>query len=150
MNSLFDHKAFIKRIILLSVVIGGIFALFIPVGVVSQTNDPTSTQSDNVCATFGGDESCVGGIDRFNTEGSSGVVTLVLNIATILTFISGAVAVLFIVYGGFQAITAAGDQNKYSSGLKTVQYAIVGLILAIVAYTIVAVVGGFVGNLDIS
>ncbi|NJL96493.1 hypothetical protein HC766_05200 [Candidatus Gracilibacteria bacterium] len=144
MNSFFDTKSFFKKIILVSVVVGGFLALFIPIGVVSQSDNPPV---ESPCEVLGG---CVEGIDRFNTDGSGGVVAFILNIARILTFISAAIAVLFIVIGGFKAITSAGDSTKYANGLSTVKYALFGLILAIVAYTIVALIGGFVGNLDIS
>jgi len=61
-------------------------------------------------------------------------------IIQMLTMFVGAAAILFLVIGGFQFITAAGDQENMRRAKSTVMYSIVGLIIAILAYAIVTFV----------
>ncbi len=49
----------------------------------------------------------------------------------------GAAAILFIIVGGFQFITAAGNQENMKRAKSTVMYSIIGLVIAILAYAIV-------------
>jgi hypothetical protein len=86
---------------------------------------------------------CPGGIgdsqaQQFN--GKDGIVAFISRIAQFLTFIAAAVAVLYMVWGGYNFITANGDDDKVKKGKDTLIYASVGLVVTIVAYTIVLVV----------
>lgn len=49
-------------------------------------------------------------------------------------------AVLFIIIGGIQILTAYGSDEKISSAKKTITYAIVGLLIAILSYAIVTII----------
>ena len=65
-----------------------------------------------------------------------------LAIIEILLRISGMVAVGFIIYGGFRYLTSQGEPEAYKNAQKTVINALVGLVIAILAVTIVSFVGG--------
>ena len=67
-------------------------------------------------------------------DGSNGVIRTVSNI---LIWVVGIVAVIMIVWSGFKYITTAGDASKVASAKSSLIYAIVGLIIAILAYAIV-------------
>lgn len=54
--------------------------------------------------------------------------------------LAGALAILFIVIGGYQYMTSSGDDKKAESGKKTIKWAIIGLGLVLFAYAIVTVV----------
>lgn len=55
-----------------------------------------------------------------------------------LTFaIGGAVAVIMVVIGGFQYVLSNGDPQRAAKAKNTIIYAIVGLVVAISAFTIV-------------
>jgi hypothetical protein len=54
---------------------------------------------------------------------------------TILIIIS-VVAVLYLIYGGIQYITAGGDADKASKGRVTITNAIIGIIIIIAAFAI--------------
>jgi hypothetical protein len=131
----------IKKIILWSVIIGGIIALFIPTLVHGEIS------TINVCDAS---KACLKGTDSLSsgTDGNS-VVKFLISIARFLTYIGVAIAVLFSVWGGIQIITASGDDSKYKGGLKTLQYAIIGLVITIVAYTIVAIVSSLVQTVQL-
>lgn len=57
------------------------------------------------------------------------------------------VAFFYVLYGAFQMITAFGDEGKFTSGRKTVYYALIGLAIATLAAVIVGAIEGFLrGN----
>ena len=68
---------------------------------------------------------------------------------TIIT-LSATSAVLFIIWGAVQILTAYGDPAKIDAGKKTMRWAIQGLIVAILAYSIVSVIGGLSTDIDAS
>ena len=67
-------------------------------------------------------------------DGNNGVIRTVSNI---LIWVVGIVLVIMIMWSGFKYITAAGDTSKVASAKNSLIYAIVGLIIAILAYAIV-------------
>jgi len=67
----------------------------------------------------------------------------------VISFVLGAlgiVAVLFIVYGGIQYSMSAGEPAKMEKAKKTILYAVIGLIVAIMAFAIVRFVVAQVGG----
>jgi hypothetical protein len=62
---------------------------------------------------------------------------LLESIINILLFIIGAIAVIMIIIGGIKYTTSNGDQAQVTSAKNTILYAVVGLIVAIMAYAIV-------------
>jgi len=54
------------------------------------------------------------------------------------------IAILMIVWAGINYMTAAGDQNKVETAKKILTYAIIGLLIAALAYAIVNLIIGFV------
>ncbi|HRY91006.1 MAG TPA: hypothetical protein P5229_01540 [Candidatus Gracilibacteria bacterium] len=55
---------------------------------------------------------------------------------------AGMLAVLFIIYGGIQILTAYGKTEKIESAKKTITWAIAGLIISLLSYAIVSIVAG--------
>jgi hypothetical protein len=62
------------------------------------------------------------------------------SIINTLLLIIGIVAVIVIVLGGFRYVTSNGDQNSITAAKNTILYAVIGLIVAIMASLIVNVV----------
>lgn len=58
-------------------------------------------------------------------------------IINILLFIIGAIAVLMIIIGGLRYVLSAGDQGAVTGAKNTILYAVVGLIVAVMAFAIV-------------
>lgn len=58
-------------------------------------------------------------------------------ITNTIMYIAGALAVIMIVVGGIQYVTSNGDGNKITAAKNTIMYAVIGLVVAIVAYAIV-------------
>ena len=79
-----------------------------------------------------------GGADSVKNDDDSGdLAGTIKSVINILLFITGMVAVLFIVIGGLRYVTSNGDQNATSSAKNTILYAVIGLVVAIMAYAIV-------------
>ena len=84
------------------------------------------------------------GVDRAQGEGVGQVSTdpesLVKKFVNIFLFAVGALSVIMLIWGGIRYTTSAGDSNKVQAAKNTVLYAIVGLVIAILAYAIVNMV----------
>lgn len=70
-------------------------------------------------------------------DGKNGILKTVTNV---LLFIIGAISVIMIVVGGIKYTTSNGDEKRVASAKNTIMYAVVGLVIAIFAYGIVAFV----------
>lgn len=66
-----------------------------------------------------------------NLTGSGGIFATVANI---LLFLVGAVAVIMLIIGGLRYVTSNGDQNAVTGAKNTIMYAIIGIIVAFLAY----------------
>lgn len=68
---------------------------------------------------------------------SNGVTTALRAIANILSIVAGAIAVIFIIIGGFRYVTSSGDSSKVSGAKSAITYAVVGIVIVIFAQLIV-------------
>lgn len=82
----------------------------------------------------GGADAAQGSETPSSLTGSGGVFQTVSNV---LLFIIGAVAVIMLIIGGLKYTTSGGDQNAVQSAKNTILYAIVGIVVAILAYAAV-------------
>lgn len=71
-----------------------------------------------------------------------GIASKVVNV---MLFIVGILAVIMIIFSGIRYITAHGDKGQVEGAKNTLIYAIVGLIVSIVAYALVNWVVGLFG-----
>ena len=69
--------------------------------------------------------------------GNSGVFS---QISKVLLYIVGAVAVIMIVIGGLRYVISGGDATQVQAAKNTILYALVGIIVAILAYAAVTFV----------
>jgi len=83
----------------------------------------------------GGSSSAVCSANGSNTVyGSNGIINKVANL---FAFVTGLVAIFIIMVGGFMYITANGDAGKAKNGRAAVIYACVGLVVVVMARTII-------------
>ena len=81
-----------------------------------------------------------------DAAGTDKLPDLVKNIVNLLLTILGFIAVIMIIIGGIRYTTSNGDPANTKAAKDTVLYAVVGLVVAILAYAIVNfVVGAFIG-----
>lgn len=85
---------------------------------------------------FKGD-ACKGNTSVCGTSGSTGVYTILRNVVNILLTIGGIIAVIMIIVGGIKYTTSTGDSSSVNSARETIIYAVVGLVVSIMAFAIV-------------
>jgi hypothetical protein len=78
-----------------------------------------------------------------NVNSREGVVALIAKIIEWALYLSGAVAVVFVIIGGYRYLTAGGNEEAATKGRKAVVNALIGLVIIILAYVIVNVVTNF-------
>lgn len=72
------------------------------------------------------------------SNGPSGDLTLsVKNVVNVLLFALGMIAVIMIVIGGFRYVLSGGDSSSITAAKNTIFYAVIGLVVAILAFAIV-------------
>ncbi len=74
--------------------------------------------------------------------GSHGIFT---NITNTILYIVGAISVIMLIFGGIKYAISAGDAKKVTDAKNTILYAIIGLIITILSYSIVNFVLNVVG-----
>ena len=94
---------------------------------VASAASPKQEVQDGIDA-IGGNES---------GRGAASFTNLLESIINILLFIIGAIAVIMIIIGGIKYTTSNGDQAQVTSAKNTIMYSVVGLVVAIMAYSIV-------------
>lgn len=62
--------------------------------------------------------------------------SLVKNIVNVILWVVGILSVIMLIWGGIRYITSAGDSNKVTAAKNTIMYAVVGLVIAILAFAI--------------
>ncbi len=72
--------------------------------------------------------------------------TLIQNAGTWIGGIGALLAVIVIIIGGIRYILAAGDDKKVASAKQTIISAVIGLIVIILAYSIVITINNFVNK----
>lgn len=88
--------------------------------------DGTSVNSLKDCPTL-----------KDNNLNSNDLMTTLNTIINVVIGIIGFVAVMVIILGGVQYTTSAGDSNKVKKAKDTIMYGIIGLVVALMAYSIV-------------
>jgi Cys-rich repeat protein len=102
---------------------------------------PEGTVSKNgVCVPNGG-PGAPGSFAKIDTLGQ-----LIKTVLQYLLYLAGAIAVIFIVVGGYQYITAAGNEESAEKGKKTLINALIGLIAIVMAFAIVQIVTNTLTN----
>lgn len=78
------------------------------------------------------------GVNRAGgADNSTNLMSFIEQIINILLFIIGAVAVLAIIIGGIRYVVSGGDPKATTAARDTILYAVIGLIVAFMAYAIV-------------
>lgn len=120
-------KQFLQSKIIISTVALGLIAslgLATVSGDVSLAESAASQARDGLQAAGG----------NSNTQNLPGLIEIVVNV---LLFIIGAVSVIMIIIGGFKYVISNGDSSQITSAKNTILYAVIGLVIALLAFAIV-------------
>lgn len=74
-----------------------------------------------------------GGSGNGQTDFTKSIQTIV----NLMMFILGLIAVIMIIIGGFRYVTSNGDAGATKTAKDTIMYAVIGLVVAILAFAIV-------------
>ena len=128
----------LKKFSIITSIIALFTVLFMPVYAGAQPFDPleqackkTGTDSADVC------DNPIAGEDPLLSR--DGVLTQAVNILSLVTAV---IAVIVIVVSGIRLITSSGDANAISTARNTIIYAGVGIIVVVMAQTIVRFIAG--------
>lgn len=72
--------------------------------------------------------------------------SLLVTVINILLSLAGAIAVVFIIIGGFWYVTSAGNEEQAEKGRKALINSIIGVVIIILSYAIVTVIGNLVSK----
>ena len=93
------------------------------------------------------------GVDQATTLfGSTGIFTTLSNV---MLFLVGAISVIMVIIGGLRYVISGGNTANVGAAKNTILYAIVGLVISLLAYAIINFVvisftpGGDVGGTNI-
>ena len=75
-----------------------------------------------------------GNNQQANLFGTSGVFKIITNV---MLFLIGAISVIMLIIGGIRYVVSGGDSSAIQSAKNTILYAIVGVVVAILAYAVV-------------
>lgn len=102
--------------------------------------------------TLGGAQKGAAGIPIAGAENLTWAESLIDSIKSFITYVTGflgSIALVILLYGGFQMVTAAGDEKKYGAGFQILKQAAIGLVFIGLAalmvqliFWIIGVVGG--------
>ena len=91
--------------------------------------------SSDASGGLGGGAGCAQGKDQqSDLFGESGIFKTITNV---LLFIIGAISVIMLIIGGIRYVVSGGDSGAVTSAKNTILYAIVGIVVAILAYALV-------------
>lgn len=112
-------------------------ALALPFKVLAASGQVGSGLSD-IRGEFSGATGAFGSADN--------ATELIAVIIRVLLLIGGAIAVLFVIIGGYQYLTSGGNEESAEKGRKTVTNALIGVVLIVLAWVIVNVVVGTISQ----
>lgn len=130
-------KKITQRMLFVSALVFGMGFVFTPVVGAADCLDPNTNKP--ILSLDGGANCAQGnntpsGLFELGPNGEPSLFTTIVNI---MLFIIGAIAVIMIIVGGIRYVVSGGDQNAVTSAKNTIMYAVVGLIIAALAYAVV-------------
>lgn len=84
-------------------------------------------------------------LDPKNFQGEAGIRKIITGAISWLLIIAGAVAVIYLIYGGLLYITAGGDAEKATKGRTALINAIIGIVIIALAFVIVSWINSIIG-----
>jgi len=116
-------------------------ALALGVSFVAPVLQPADTYAQFDQGLQDGADSAQGKDQQAELFGDDGIFKTITNV---LLFIIGAISVIMLIIGGIRYVVSGGDSGAVTSAKNTILYAIVGIVVAILAYALVNfVVGSF-------
>jgi hypothetical protein len=85
-------------------------------------------------------------VGSFFTAKYCGLTDLITSGLNIMFVLLGLISAVFIIWGGFQYIVSSGNEEKSKAARATLTNAVLGLAIAILAYSIVSIISNTIAN----
>ena len=122
---------------LLSLFIASSVAIISNFGIASAASSISNGLNNAACDADQSNPYCVGQKQN-NTEDP--IVKTIRKVTDTVAMVGGIVAVIFVIMSGYRYVTSSGDPQKTTAARSTLIYALVGLVVIIVAQSIVLLV----------
>lgn len=116
---------------------------FIGLAIVLSANAILTAIRAALGADFTANCAAAGGNNCYNMNNAGKIITHALRW---VIGISGAIALIFIVYGGIAYTTSGGDPSKLQKAKNIILYALIGLVIVALSELIVSFVAGIIDN----
>lgn len=105
------------------------------VSLFTSITDTTRSFAQGFTLTMSDGANSARGVDQAATLfGNTGIFTTVTNV---MLFIVGAISVIMIVIGGLRYVISGGNTTNVTAAKNTILYAVVGLVVAMLAYALI-------------
>lgn len=101
--------------------------------ILAQLTPPTGSELDEISRSIG--------LGDYVTQGLATIFSGNNRLLAVFLFIAGALLLVYLIMGGFDLMTSAGDPKKMESGKQKITNAFIGFIVVFVAYFIVQIIG---------
>lgn len=133
-----------RRNSMVSMLLGVLVALNLGLAASMAVSTPllaTNNGLEEICSSATGKDrpAICADYDQRDTKTADSIVKNVINV---LLFVIGSVSVIMIIYGGVRYTTSAGSPEAVKAAKNTILYAVIGLVVAVLAFTIVNFVIG--------
>lgn len=120
-------KARLLAVLVVPALMLGVLALPTAVGAVGLSEGAGAAKGDD-------QTQCLFGTEGTACEGKTPMFRVITNV---LLFIIGAISVIMLIIGGIRYTVSGGDSAAVKSAKDTILYAIIGIVVAILAYAVV-------------
>lgn len=112
-----------------------LIGLFLALGVFGLAVPVFAAPQDKVCEGIG--LAGVEGEECTDETGSPSVQSTVRTGVVLMSYLVGVAAIIMVILGAFKYVTSGGDTNKVTSAKNTIVYALIGLVVAVLAQVLV-------------
>ncbi|MBO4812766.1 hypothetical protein J5491_01305 [Candidatus Saccharibacteria bacterium] len=131
-------KGLLKKLVLAVLLIAGLTTAY-PVASTFAASDPSTDVCNlDVPDSVKNANNCNGAKD--------GASDIIVNIINAVIGLLGIAAVIVIIIGGINYMTSSGETAKIEKAKKTILYAVIGLVIAVLAFAIVNFTIGILGG----
>lgn len=111
------------------------------------TTSGNGSEGGNVVTGNGNEATTVGAIGTIsNPIGYESLGALIVALIRFLLTMIGGLAVLFIIIGAVRMVTSQGNEKAVTAGKQTVTWAVIGLITALMAFSLISLVQSLIGR----
>ena len=104
----------------------------------------TASQNPGGFAPNAGNNAGINGLGADQNQGEN-LLQVVRNFVNWMLGILGMITLIILLYGGFQMVTAAGDEEKYGAGFKILKQAGIGLVFIGLAWFVISIIFFLIG-----